>query len=137
MQLRRHLIKMGEVIVSQDQFHTQTFDRADRLLQLVRMFMRALGGHDGAEWEQLVQSLAGDGEHAVSEEEYQLVMQLQDCLLEYQSKVIFIQQLEQQSTTKTNEELEEEVNKLISDYERLKAENKQHLDSLDLLTRVR
>jgi hypothetical protein len=45
--------------------------------------------------------------------------------------------LEQQSTTKTNEELEEEVNKLISDYERLKMENKQHLDSLDLLTRMR
>jgi hypothetical protein len=27
---------------------------------------------------------------------------------------------EQQSTTRTNEELEDEVNKLISDYERLK-----------------
>jgi hypothetical protein len=80
-----------------------------------------------------VQSLGGEEEGApegVSEEEYQLVLQLQDCLLEYQGKLVFIQQLEQQSTTKTNEELEEEVNKLISDYERLKVENKQHLDSL-------
>ena len=29
------------------------------------------------------------------------------------------------------------MNKLISDYERLKAENKQQLESLELLTRVR
>jgi hypothetical protein len=68
LQLRRHLIKMAEVIVSQDQFHTQSFDRADRLLQLVRLYMRALAGQaEAEEWEQLVQSLTAEGEHGVSE----------------------------------------------------------------------
>jgi hypothetical protein len=130
LQLRRKLIKMAEIIVSQDQFHTQGFHRADRLAELVRLYVRAVGGQEG-EWEQMVQGAGGEGEgEGVSEEEYQLVMQLQECLLEYQSKLVFIQQLEQQSTTKTNEELEDEVNKLISDYERLKTENKQQLESL-------
>jgi hypothetical protein len=32
-------------------------------------------------------------------------MHLQECLLEYQNKVVLVQQMEQQSTTKTNEEL--------------------------------
>jgi hypothetical protein len=64
-------------------------------------------------------------------------MQLQECMLEYQNKVILLQQLEQQSNTKTNEELEEEVNKLISDFERLKDENRQHIENLNLLSKLR
>jgi len=41
------------------------------------------------------------------------------------------------SVTKTNEELEDEVNKLIEDYERLKGENKGLTDNIDELNRVR
>ncbi len=44
VQLRRKLIKMAEVIVSQDQFHTQGFHRADRLAELVQLYIRAVNG---------------------------------------------------------------------------------------------
>lgn len=37
-------------------------------------------------------------------------------MLEHHNKLIAMQNGEQQSTTRTNEELEDEVNKLISDY---------------------
>lgn len=49
LQLRRKLIKMGEVIVSQDHFHNEGFQRADRIVHLIRLYVLAFGGQDG-EW---------------------------------------------------------------------------------------
>ncbi|XP_031472619.1 uncharacterized protein LOC116244993 [Nymphaea colorata] len=54
---------------------------------------------------------------------------LQDCLLEFQNKLVFIQQIEQQSTTKTNEELEEE--ELLEKIEKMKNDNLRQTSKLN------
>lgn len=101
LQIRRLLGRLTQVIINQDLAHTAGFDRADRLLQLVRLFLRAHHGREAEEWEQLVSELAGDGAQGVSEEEYELVMELQECLLDFQGRA----SIEQHSNSKTNEEL--------------------------------
>lgn len=35
---------MSEVIISQDMFHTDNFDRTDRLVQLIHLYVKAFSG---------------------------------------------------------------------------------------------
>lgn len=48
-----------------------------------------------------------------------------------------MQQNENNHTNRTNEELEIEVNKLIEDYERLKSDNSQLANTLEMERRLR
>lgn len=62
---------------------------------------------------------------------------MDECLSIEQSRIEAIQNGESGRVSHTNEELELEVNKLIEDYERLKAENGQLAGSLDIERRLR
>jgi succinate dehydrogenase/fumarate reductase flavoprotein subunit len=53
------------------------------------------------------------------------------------SRIEAMQQNDNNQTNRTNEELEIEVNKLIEDYERLKSDNSQLANTLEMERRLR
>ncbi len=94
-------MKMSEIIVNGQQYHHENIKR---LMQFVVLFARAFTGHgeSSEEWEQLVQDISNSNESQISQEEYEIIMQLQECMIEHHNKLGYLQQMDQQSNTKTN-----------------------------------
>ena len=58
-ELKSHLTRMSETIVSQDICHTVNFNKLNSLLELVDLFMKVLSGdHESlTEWNKLIENI--------------------------------------------------------------------------------
>jgi len=56
--VRRHIIRLCEIIMSQDQYHSQLLTRTDKLVHIIVIFSKAfMGNHECLEeWEELINS---------------------------------------------------------------------------------
>lgn len=74
-ELKRQLVKMGEVIVSQDLYHSENYGRMERMLNMVELFVRVVGGEQEyiEEWEELLALLHEGKDGGLSPEECRLV----------------------------------------------------------------
>jgi signal transduction histidine kinase len=127
VQLRHFLSKLAEIVIGQDEYHRQVYEKTERLIDLVVLFSKVLAGENEfvEEWEEMIAALQQESEQPVSEEEGRLIAILEECLDIQRARAGGAGVQREESAAKTNEELEDEVNKLIEDYERLKGENRQ------------
>lgn len=132
------LVKLSDIIITQDNFHTEHYRKMERLLKIVEMFSEVLAGEPKVveEWTELLSNIHHQKEDQhFSDEECRLLLLLDDCLACERSRVSSPRQ--QNLSNRTNEELELEVNKLIEDYERVKRENMQLINDLEMEQRLK
>lgn len=106
-EMQGYLLKLSDIVISQDNFHTDHYQKMERFLKIVEMFTKVLAGEPDVveDWVALLSNIHEQKEdQTFTEEECRLLFLLDDCLTCERSRISSPRQ--QNLSNRTNEDLE-------------------------------